>query len=183
MSCVCCQKWSTWKSLTWIKWMYLPRAPCLQRSKDPPSPPPPPPVLPFLHLPSKGNLWCGGMVFRTPRTRQQWRKRKQYKDIWFINTYLKQWRIQGGRLWGRNRHPLKLDQLVFLSPLSFIRMLKNKAQLARESIKTTLELPGPLSGPCMAPAESEFGSALVMCVRAHNLLRPPPQWKSWIRPC
>ena len=26
-------------------------------------------------------------------------------------------------------------------------MLKNKAQIARESIKTTLEFPGPLSGP------------------------------------
>ena len=26
-------------------------------------------------------------------------------------------------------------------------MLKNKAQIARESIKITLELPGPLSGP------------------------------------
>ena len=51
-------------------------------------------------------------------------------------------------------------------------MLKNKAQIARESIKTTLELPGPLSGP-WTPAESEFGSALVMCVRANNLLRPP----------
>ena len=53
-----------------------------------------------------------------------------------------------------------------------MRMLKNKAQIARESIKTTLELPGPLSGP-WTPAESEFGSALIMCVRAH-LLRPPP---------
>ena len=29
----------------------------------------------------------------------------------------------------------------------FIRMLENKAQIAQESIKTTLELPGPLSGP------------------------------------
>ena len=52
-------------------------------------------------------------------------------------------------------------------------MLKNKAQTARESIKTTPELPGPLSGP-WTPAESEFGSALVMCVLAHNLLRLPP---------
>ena len=52
-------------------------------------------------------------------------------------------------------------------------MLKNKAQIARESIKTTLELPGPLSG-LWTPAESEFSFALVMCVRAHNLLRPPP---------
>ena len=54
----------------------------------------------------------------------------------------------------------------------FIRMLKNKAPKARESNKTTLELPGP-------PAESEFVSLLVMCVRAHNLLRrpPPPQKK------
>ena len=30
-----------------------------------------------------------------------------------------------------------------------------------------------LSGPWTL-AESEFGSALIMCVRAHNLLRPPP---------
>ena len=37
-------------------------------------------------------------------------------------------------------------------------MLKNKAQIARQSIKTTLELPGPLSGP-WTPAESEFGFA------------------------
>ena len=62
-------------------------------------------------------------------------------------------------------------------------MLKHKVQIARESIKTTPELPGPLSGP-WTPAECEFGSALVMCVLAHNLLRPPPpKWKSWIRPC
>ena len=52
-------------------------------------------------------------------------------------------------------------------------MLKNKAQIARESIKITLELLGPLSGP-WTPAESELGSTLVMCVWAHNLLRPPP---------
>ena len=51
-------------------------------------------------------------------------------------------------------------------------MLKNKAQIAQEKIKTTLELPGPLSGP-WTPAESEFCSVLVMCVRAHNLLCPP----------
>ena len=56
---------------------------------------------------------------------------------------------------------------------TFIRMLKNKAQEIRKSIKTTIELPGHLSGPWTL-ANSEFGSALVMCVRAHNLLRPPP---------
>ena len=51
-------------------------------------------------------------------------------------------------------------------------MLQNKAQIVRESIKTTLELPGPISGP-WTPTESEFGSALVMCVRAHNYFRAP----------
>ena len=51
------------------------------------------------------------------------------------------------------------------------------AQIARESIKTTLELPGPLSGP-WTPAESEFGSALVMCIPARNILRRlPPKMK------
>ena len=78
----------------------------------------------------------------------------------------------------------------------FISILKDKAQIARESIKITRELPGPLSGP-WTPAESEFGSALVMCMLAiellvynsmmlaHHFLRPPPppKWKSWIRPC
>ena len=56
-------------------------------------------------------------------------------------------------------------------------MLKNKAQIAQESIKTTLELPWPLSGP-WTPAESEFGSVLVMC--GHIIFctpPPPPQMK------
>ena len=52
-------------------------------------------------------------------------------------------------------------------------MHKNKAQIARESIKTIIELPGVLGGP-WTPAESEFVSTIVMCVLAHNLLRPPP---------
>ena len=57
---------------------------------------------------------------------------------------------------------------------------------AQESIKTTLELPGLLSGPWTA-AESEFGSALVMCIGAHNLWPPPKKKKKkmkipWIRP-
>ena len=51
-------------------------------------------------------------------------------------------------------------------------MLKNKAEVAREGIKTTLELPGPLSGR-WTPAESEFSSSLVMCVLTHNILRLP----------
>ena len=56
------------------------------------------------------------------------------------------------------RHPpLKLDQLCFLINFFLnIRIRKNKAQIARESIKTTLALPGPWT-----PAESEFGYALV----------------------
>ena len=85
-----------------------------------------------------------------------------------------QWRIQGGET-GVPPPPQKkkkMDQLCVFLPLFFIRMLKNKAQIARESIKTTLELPGPLSWP-WTPAESDFGSALVMCVLAHNLLHPP----------
>ena len=60
--------------------------------------------------------------------------------------------------------------VCFFLPNIFIRMFK--AQIARESIKTTLELPGPLSGP-WTPAKSEFGFALVMCVRAHKLLPTP----------
>ena len=48
-------------------------------------------------------------------------------------------------------------------------MLKNKAQIARESIKTTLELPGPWT-----PAKSEFGSVLVMCLLTQPFAPPPP---------
>ena len=55
-------------------------------------------------------------------------------------------------------------------------MLKNKTQIARESIKTTLELPGPLSGP-WTPTESEFSSALVMCVLAQITFCAPPPHK------
>ena len=78
-----------------------------------------------------------------------------------------QWRIQGGGGATGARAPLKLDQQYFVIHFFKIRMLKNKAQIARESIKTTLEL------RAWTPAESEFGSALVMCMLAHNLLRPP----------
>ena len=60
-----------------------------------------------------------------------------YIYIYYCNNVLlllKQWRIQGG---GRNRraHPLKLDRLwIFYNPFC-IRMLKNRAQIALESIK------------------------------------------------
>ena len=76
----------------------------------------------------------------------------------------------------RGARPLKFNRLRFFKIKSFIRMLKFKAQIERESIKTILQIPVPLSGP-WAPAESEFGFALVMCVRAHNLLRThaPPE--------
>ena len=50
-----------------------------------------------------------------------------------------QWLIQGGG--GRNRRPLKLAYVCCCFPIFFIRMLKNKAQIARESIKLILELP------------------------------------------
>ena len=51
---------------------------------------------------------------------------------------------EGGGGGGGNRRPLKLDRLWgFLK----IKMLKNKPQIARESIKTILELLGALSGP------------------------------------
>ena len=66
----------------------------------------------------------------------------------------------------------KIGSTMSLIHFFYIRMLKNKAQIARESIKRTLELSGPFSGP-WTPAKSEFGSAFVMCVLAHNLLRPP----------
>ena len=69
------------------------------------------------------------------------------------------------------RAPLKSDQLCFLLQFFYQNTCKNKAQVARESIKTTYRAPGPLSGPWTL-AESEFGFALVMCVRAHSLLRP-----------
>ena len=78
--------------------------------------------------------------------------------VTYFGCLLAQWRIQGGATGAR---PVKLDQL-FVSNF-VIRMLKNKAQKARDSINTTLELPGPLSGP-WTPAKS--GSALAY----HNIL-------------
>ena len=53
---------------------------------------------------------------------------------------------QGGATGAPPPPPLKLDQLyIFSIHFFFIRMLKNKAQIAQESIKITLELPGPLT--------------------------------------
>ena len=80
---------------------------------------------------------------------------------------------RGGGGGAQQAHPPKIESAMFVFFQFFIKMLKNKAQIARESIKISLELPGSLSGP-WTPAESEFGSALVMCVLAHNLLRPSP---------
>ena len=57
--------------------------------------------------------------------------------------------------------PPQKDRLCFVFVISFcIRMLENKAQIARESIKD--------------PYKGASGFAFVMCVRAHYLLRPPP---------
>ena len=67
--------------------------------------------------------------------------------------------------------PPKIGSTMFFVIQFLIKMLKNKAQIARETIKITLELPGLFSGP-WTPAESEFDSARVMCVLAHNLLHP-----------
>ena len=51
---------------------------------------------------------------------------------------------------GGNKHappPLKFDGLWVFPPILYQNAKKNKAQIARESIKKTLQLPGPLSGP------------------------------------
>ena len=61
------------------------------------------------------------------------------------------------------RAPPKIGSTIFFNPILYQNA--NTAQIARESIKTTLELPGPLGGP-WTPAESEFGSVLVRNVRA-----------------
>ena len=86
---------------------------------------------------------------------------------------------------GGGRLLRKIESTMCFLSNCFIRMLNNKTRIARESIKTTQEPRGPLSGP-WTPAENEFSSALVMRVRAHNLLRspppppPPPPCKSWV---
>ena len=57
-----------------------------------------------------------------------------------------------------------------------IKMLKNKAQIAARERQKPRELPGHLSGHWTpaAPYWGTSGFSLVMCMRAHNLLRPPP---------
>ena len=80
--------------------------------------------------------------------------------------------------------PPKIWSTIF-KILFCIRMLKNKAQIARKSIKTLELLRGLWS---LDPGRRGFSLfAIVMCARTiilYNLLRPPPpKWKSWIRPC
>ena len=60
--------------------------------------------------------------------------------------------------------PLHFDRLFFIIPFC-IRMLRNKAQIARESIKN----PEGFQGPGRRGLRAR--------VRAHNLLRPPPPSK------
>ena len=56
--------------------------------------------------------------------------------VWRLSNQ-NQWRIREGG--GQQARPLKLDQLYMFSFIHiFIRMLKYKAQIARESINTTL---------------------------------------------
>ena len=78
---------------------------------------------------------------------------------------------------GGNRHlsPLIFNRLYFCIPFC-IRMLTNEAQIARESFKkprATRALKRALD-PRAGWPEGTSGVAPVMCVRAHNLLRPPP---------
>ena len=71
-------------------------------------------------------------------------------------------RVGGGG--GAQQAPPKIGPTMFILIQLFIRMLKNNAQIARETIKTTLELPGPLSGPRplpFAPPNENPGSAPV----------------------
>ena len=86
--------------------------------------------------------------------------------------------ISGGSKGGRNLRPPPPPNgsiMVFI-PIC-IKMLiskcfKNKAPIARESIKTTLELPGPLSGP-WTPAKRDFDSR-ARNVPALTIFLPPP---------
>ena len=74
------------------------------------------------------------------------------------------WRSVADPRWGGNRRapPQKIGWTTFFFyPIFFIRMLKCKAQIARKSIKTTLELPGPLT-----PKKTGGGGG--------GLKRPPP---------
>ena len=87
-------------------------------------------------------------------------------------TYNRAWAVADPR--GDAPPPPKIGStmLFFSMFFFFFRMLKNKAQIARESIKTTLELPGPFSGPWTS-AESEFGFC-ARNVRAIIFCAPPP---------
>ena len=63
----------------------------------------------------------------------------------------------GSKGGGATGAPLKFDKLwVCFFPIRLSECLKNKAQITRESIKITPELPGPLSGPWTPPKVSSF---------------------------
>ena len=97
---------------------------------------------------------------------------------WMYLNVVEQWRIGGGGGGGRGATgapPKVWSTVVFFSIPFCIRMLQNRAQIAWESTqkkKTSRALGGPWT-----PAEWDSGFAIVMCVRAHNLLPPPPPMK------
>ena len=78
--------------------------------------------------------------------------------------------------------PLKWDQLWFLNPIFLIRMLKNKAQIAQESIKQPWSFQGPEAGtgPLLKvrpPLNENPGSAVhhqVLCILRGLNLYPSP---------
>ena len=71
---------------------------------------------------------------------------------------------------------------VLHKPTLLPSTFKNKAQIARGSIKNPRELPGAISGPWTL-AVRNFGFRAHDVRRAHNILRPPPlKGKSWICP-
>ena len=87
----------------------------------------------------------------------------------------------GGGGGSRRPPPLIFDRLRIFSPFC-IRMLRNKAQIARESNKP--HRASRVHKPPPPPPPGRKGLRARDVRAAHNLLRPPPppQQKSWICP-
>ena len=89
---------------------------------------------------------------------------------------------RGGGGGAAGARPPKIGSTMFFFIPFCIRMLKNKAQIARESIKTPIIASRALR-PALGPGGKGVWDLCTWCAWPHIIFCAPSKWKSWIRPC
>ena len=102
------------------------------------------PVGRVFAIPNPVQLWFGNIILATRWSMQRPSKGMIHYSFCSFVMHVSVADPRGGAQGAPPPPPRNWFNYVFLFHF-LIRMLKNKTQIARESIKTTLELPGPLT--------------------------------------